>query len=54
MQDIAARAGVTHAALLRHFSGKDELLLAALAQREEDEEKLAEQIIQSGLAGGAS
>ncbi|MFI7708715.1 TetR/AcrR family transcriptional regulator [Nonomuraea sp. NPDC049480] len=53
LRDIAARAGVTHAALLRHFSGKDELLLSALAQREEDEEKLAEQILQSGLAGGS-
>jgi AcrR family transcriptional regulator len=53
LRDIAARAGVTHAALLRHFSGKDELLLAALAQREADEEKLAEQILHSGLTGGS-
>jgi AcrR family transcriptional regulator len=37
--------------MLRHFSGKDELLVAALAQRDEDEEKLAAQIQQSGMAG---
>lgn len=50
LRDIAERAGLTHAALLRHFSGKDELLLAALAQREADEEQLAEQILQAGAA----
>lgn len=51
LRDIAARAGVTHAALLRHFSGKDELLLAALARREEHEEELAARIIESGMSG---
>ncbi|XVQ07190.1 TetR/AcrR family transcriptional regulator [Spirillospora sp. CA-255316] len=51
LRDIAARAHVTHAALFRHFSSKDELLLAALAQREEDEEKLAARILESGMAG---
>jgi AcrR family transcriptional regulator len=49
LRDIAARANVTHAALLRHFSGKDELLLAALAQREADEEELATRIIRSRM-----
>ena len=44
LRDIASRADLTHAALLRHFSGKDELLLAALAQREADEEEMAERI----------
>ncbi|MET0861912.1 MAG: helix-turn-helix domain-containing protein, partial [Microbacterium sp.] len=29
LRDIAARANVTHAALLRHFASKDDLLLAA-------------------------
>ncbi|WP_109524620.1 MULTISPECIES: TetR/AcrR family transcriptional regulator [Nocardia] len=48
LRDIAARAEVTHAGILRHFSGKDELLLAALAQREADEEALADRIIQAG------
>ena len=41
LRDIAARANVTHAALLRHFASKDQLLLAALAQRDEDDEELA-------------
>lgn len=50
LRDIAARAGVTHAALLRHFSGKDELLLAALARREEHEEELAARIVESGMS----
>ena len=52
LRDIAARAGLTHAALLRHFSGKDELLLTALAQHESDEEALAERIAQSKLPPG--
>lgn len=47
LRDIAARANVTHAALLRHFAGKDELLVAALAQRDADDEQLARQIMQS-------
>jgi AcrR family transcriptional regulator len=47
LRDIAARANVTHAALLRHFASKDELLLAALTQRDEDDEELARQIMRS-------
>lgn len=50
LRDIAARAQVTHAALLRHFSGKDELLLAALAQRDDEDERLAAQILRSGMS----
>ncbi|MFC8360041.1 TetR/AcrR family transcriptional regulator [Streptomyces griseorubiginosus] len=53
LRDIAARAGVTHAALLRHFSGKEELLLAALAQREADEEEAAARIMAAGTEGPA-
>jgi AcrR family transcriptional regulator len=49
LRDIAARAEITHAALLRHFKGKDELLLAALAQSDADDEVLAEQIMASEL-----
>ncbi|SDS82355.1 TetR/AcrR family transcriptional regulator [Microterricola viridarii] len=49
LRDIAARADMTHAALLRHFSGKDELLLAALTQHEQDEEDLAARIAESRL-----
>ena len=53
LRDIAARAGVTHAALLHHFSGKEELLVTALAQREAHEEEQADQILASGTAGSA-
>jgi AcrR family transcriptional regulator len=45
LRDIAARANVTHAALLRHFPSKDALLLAALAQRDEDDEEFARRIM---------
>ena len=38
---------MTHAALLRHFASKDDLLLAALAQRDADDEELAHRIMQS-------
>ena len=51
LRDIASRAGLTHAALLRHFSGKEELLLAALAQREEHEEDLASRIMTANIPG---
>ncbi|MBW9094960.1 TetR/AcrR family transcriptional regulator [Microbacterium jejuense] len=47
LRDIAARAEVTHAALLRHFSSKDELLVAALAQRDADDEEFARRIMES-------
>lgn len=47
LRDIAARANVTHAALLRHFASKDELLLAALALRDEQDEELARRIMES-------
>lgn len=47
LRDIAARANVTHAALLRHFASKDDLLVAALAQREADDMELARSILES-------
>ena len=47
LRDIAARANVTHAALLRHFASKDALLLAALALRDEDDEEFARRIMGS-------
>lgn len=47
LRDIAARADVTHAALLHHFASKDELLLAALAQRDADDEEFARHIMES-------
>ncbi|MBT2486585.1 MULTISPECIES: TetR/AcrR family transcriptional regulator [unclassified Microbacterium] len=51
LRDIASRAGLTHAALLRHFSGKEELLPAALAQREEHEEDVAARIMTAHVPG---
>ncbi len=47
LRDIAARANVTHAALLRHFASKEELLLAALALRDAQDEELARRIMES-------
>jgi LacI family transcriptional regulator len=41
LRDIAQRAGITHAGLLRHFRGKDELLLAVLADQEAEAGSLA-------------
>lgn len=49
LRDIAARAEVTHAALLRHFANKDELLIAALAQRDADDEEFALRIAESQI-----
>ncbi|MCX4641952.1 TetR/AcrR family transcriptional regulator [Streptomyces sp. NBC_01446] len=40
LRDIAVRAGITHAGLLHHFSSKDELLAAVLAERDEAEWQL--------------
>ncbi|MET8976954.1 helix-turn-helix domain-containing protein [Streptomyces sp. NPDC004539] len=53
LRDIAARAGVTHAALLHHFSGKEELLVAALAQRDAYDEEQADRSLASGTDGAA-
>ncbi|MEW1707299.1 helix-turn-helix domain-containing protein [Microbacterium sp. NPDC089190] len=50
LRDIAARANVTHAALLRHFASKDDLLLAALARRDEQDEELARRIMESDVS----
>lgn len=50
LRDIAARANVTHAALLRHFASKDDLLLAALARRDEQDEELARRIMESKVS----
>ncbi|WP_234314643.1 TetR/AcrR family transcriptional regulator [Streptomyces sp. NRRL F-5135] len=44
---------MTHAALPRHFSGKEDLLLTALAQREARDEEQADRILASGTAGSA-
>ncbi len=42
LRDIARRAGLTHAGLLHHFRDKDELLAAALTERDaQDTERVA-------------
>ena len=46
LRDIAERAGMSHAGLLHHFASKDELLLAVLSARDEQERE------QSGATGG--
>lgn len=43
---IAERAGTTHAVLQHHFAGKEELLMAVLAQRDAEEQEQAEQQVE--------
>ena len=45
--DVARALGVSHAAVYRYFASKDELLLAALALRDEQDEELARRIMES-------
>jgi AcrR family transcriptional regulator len=51
LRDIAARAGITHAGLLHHFSTKDELLTAALNLREMEEREIADKAQADGATG---
>lgn len=46
LRDIAERAGTTHAVLQHHFAGKDELLIAVLAQRDGEEREQAEREVE--------
>lgn len=46
LRDIAERAGTTHAVLQHHFAGKDELLIAVLAQRDAQEQEQAERDVE--------
>lgn len=46
LRDIAERAGTTHAVLQHHFAGKDELLIAVLAQRDDEEREQAEREVE--------
>ena len=41
LRDIAERAGLTHAGLQHHFTSKEALLVAMLAERDADEERLS-------------
>lgn len=50
LRDIAQRAGMTHASLLYHYPSKDELLLAVLAARDEEEQQRSTPIEGDGEA----
>ncbi|MDJ0458622.1 TetR/AcrR family transcriptional regulator [Arthrobacter sp. NQ7] len=50
LRDIAARAGMTHVGLLRHFPGKAELLISAL----EDQEHRERLELELAISGGAT
>jgi AcrR family transcriptional regulator len=47
LRDIAERAGTTHAVLQHHFAGKEELLVAVLAQRGAEEMAAAEREVEA-------
>lgn len=47
LRDIAERAGTTHAVLQHHFAGKDELLMAVLAQRDAEEHSAGEREVEN-------
>jgi AcrR family transcriptional regulator len=49
LRDIARRAGMTHAGLLHHFRDKDELLAAALTQRDVQDTERAMAAAAAGL-----
>ncbi|MFF1574610.1 TetR/AcrR family transcriptional regulator [Leifsonia sp. NPDC058292] len=53
LRDIAARAGLSHPGLLRHFSSKDELLLALLDRYEVANEAWLEAVDAVGRLGGS-
>ena len=53
LRGIAARAGITHAGLLHHFSSKDELLVAVLEQRDLDERERSAAASPGGVLGRA-
>lgn len=48
VRDIATHAGLTHAGLLHHFAGKDDLLVQVLAFREMQDEAAAQQFSRYG------
>ncbi|MEU5259823.1 helix-turn-helix domain-containing protein [Amycolatopsis sp. NPDC021455] len=54
LRDIAERAGTTHAVLQHHFAGKDELLMAVLAQRDADERAAGEREAEQTFGGLAA
>ena len=51
LREIAKRAGITHQGLLRHFSGKPELLLEVLRQRDITARARADELAAAGASG---
>ncbi|HKS98184.1 MAG TPA: TetR/AcrR family transcriptional regulator [Rugosimonospora sp.] len=51
LRDIARRAGLTHAGLLHHFRDKDELLAAALTERDAQDVRRSTEAAAAGLSG---
>src|SRR3954453_20601552 len=54
LRDIAKRAGITHPGLLRHFSGKPELLLEVPRQRDAAARARAGELLAAGTSGAAT
>jgi AcrR family transcriptional regulator len=54
LRDIAKRAGITHQGLLRHFSGKPELLLEVLRQRDTTARARADELLAAGASATAT
>ena len=54
LRNIAKRAGITHQGLLRHFSGKSELLLEVLRQRDITARARADELLAAGESGTAT
>src|SRR3954468_8984129 len=54
LRDIAKRAGITHQGLLRHFSGKPELLLEVLRQRDAIARARAGDLLAAGTSAAAT
>lgn len=47
LREVAERAGTTHAVVQHHFANKDELLMAVLAHRDEEEQTSGEREVEA-------
>src|SRR3954452_3881485 len=54
LRDIARRAGISHQGLLRHFSGKPDLLQEVLEQRDVAARARADELLAAGASGAAT
>jgi AcrR family transcriptional regulator len=53
LREIAKRAGITHQGLLRHFSGKPELLIEVLRQRDTTARARVDELAPAGASAAA-